>query len=646
MLYMVVLAVALIASVIAPTAALAAVVLLPAAIAPFVRGQSPKLNVLAGVMFAWAIWVPLSVSWSLSPGLSFGYAGVLLCLPMGWIFGGVLQQQGLLNKFLDRALPFLLWWVVVWGLLQGPNTYTGKPQGPFSDPNAYAALINILLVPLLAKYLGCDLRAVVWWKRTLQLALFGGAVFTAFLVASKGAWLSLAMVFAYLAWSVRKSDDVVRKLFLLMAVVLVAYLASWVVLPQSSQAIPQRIAEFVRHGDDPRLMLITSTWLMIKDSPWLGAGLGSFFYLYPRYRLPNEMGSAGIWAHNDYLQLWQEGGLPMLLLLVGLVVMGLMFARRPARADGYFGVERLGYALGVLAIFFHAAVNFIIYLAPVCLLVGVYFSVISGGASPRQETFSRAPRALGLAVGGYGVIIAYLLVGQVGVQSLLYGARDIQLVLARIGTTYPKYSVAHFLSVVNPFHPTPQMVMGFELVDAYYFLGAKDSAIYSAALSRIEAGIERSPCNIGFALSYVSLIEKHDRIGVYWARAQEALGRNLYCNPRHGLSYYYLGLFAAKRGDKKLALQWWRAGIASSMYSTEKFLLVGAISSIVMRQNSLRLTELSARVAEEQKIWEAKLGVKQDQRIWPEMQRRLELVTGMPYAQLLVQAQSMDVDLK
>ncbi|MBU2614259.1 MAG: O-antigen ligase family protein [Elusimicrobia bacterium] len=55
---------------------------------------------------------------------------------------------------------------------------------------------------------------------------------------------------------------------------------------------------------------------IIKDNPIFGTGLGTFQFVYPKYR---TSALASIFAHNFYLQLCSEVGIPGLLILLALI---------------------------------------------------------------------------------------------------------------------------------------------------------------------------------------------------------------------------------------------------------------------------------------------------------------------------------------
>lgn len=92
-----------------------------------------------------------------------------------------------------------------------------------------------------------------------------------------------------------------------------------------------------------------STLQIVQSAPWLGSGLGSYPWVFPAYRSP-AISTWGVWdrAHNTYLELMAEVGIPMAILLalgwlamLAMLVRGVAIRRR--------GVARPVAALGILA---------------------------------------------------------------------------------------------------------------------------------------------------------------------------------------------------------------------------------------------------------------------------------------------------------
>jgi O-antigen ligase len=704
---------ALAAGLLAPFSSLAALLLLPAALTAPWRGWRVSKEALTWLMLGWLFWLPATLAWSQSPGLSLPQAAVLLCLPLGWLAGLELHRRGQLARLLDVGLPALLAILLLWGVLQGPNTFTHKPQGPFNDPNTYAAVLNLLLLPILARYLAADLARRASWRRAGQLALLAGTAFVAFLTASRGASLALLLVLPPLFWLARGQPDFKRKLALLAVVAATAYLAAYFV--GGGANVGQRLVGTVSGGDPSRLMLMQSAWLMIQDHPWLGTGLGSFRLLYPSYRYLSEAGTAGGWVHNDYLQLWQEAGLPMLLLLLGLAVwvawrmwralrentntpavgaalaamraaarkgetawswraFALCASRRIAAeaaptAGRLFHVrpdilERMGYLAAIAAILLHALVNFLFFFALVSLLVGLYLARLTppfftGGRGedlPGVETragvdksppghlwqrgevarSSEHSRAIRLASGGYVLILGWLLLGQVAVEGLLGQATLIQRALLKLDVAYPRYDVAHWVSVLAPFHPTPQQVLGMELRDAGLFSG-DDPLMRDEALLRMEAAWQRAPCYLPYANDALALIRQGPLDTTLRQRGQSLVARNLDCNARHGLSYYHAGRLATTPEE---ALAWWRAGMAASPIVADDLLLTAAILSRTTPGQEKALTELAEQMAQSIRHLEENPGVHADQVFWTEVQYKLYRLAGKRYLALVAAQQA------
>jgi O-antigen ligase len=107
---------------------------------------------------------------------------------------------------------------------------------------------------------------------------------------------------------------------------------------------------------------------IIRERPWLGAGLGAFGVAYTRHD-PTPGGARLDQAHNDYLQILADAGIGGGLL--GLVFLASLFRQGFARA-GSADKFRRGVAAGALAgcfgVLVHSFFDFPLHLAAVALL--------------------------------------------------------------------------------------------------------------------------------------------------------------------------------------------------------------------------------------------------------------------------------------
>lgn len=134
---------------------------------------------------------------------------------------------------------------------------------------------------------------------------------------------------------------------------------------------------------------------VIREHPIFGCGLGSFWCVYQRYMLP---GADMIQhAHNSWLEVWAELGIPGLVLLV--VLLGFSIVRGVRNLKDVPGV---GAAVGLLAFALHNLVEFDLYVPEIILPAFVLAGLLAPSAG------KSASRASSLAF--LGVCIAALVV--------------------------------------------------------------------------------------------------------------------------------------------------------------------------------------------------------------------------------------------
>ena len=130
---------------------------------------------------------------------------------------------------------------------------------------------------------------------------------------------------------------------------------SWFGVEKLAQRLEQTTVEDVREREDPA----TYSGELIKDYPVFGAGPGTFYVAFPRYRHENVVAFFDH-AHNDYAQFASESGL-LGLGLVGLFVVLSLAAALIAqwrRRDPLMRGMAFACVMGVTAILIHSWVDF------------------------------------------------------------------------------------------------------------------------------------------------------------------------------------------------------------------------------------------------------------------------------------------------
>lgn len=262
------------------------------------------------------------------------------------------------------------------------------PRSTFLSRNSHAAML-ILIATAASGYFLVTAAGV---RRTL----LGAVLFLLFLAVavtgSRGVMLSLLL--ATVTVAVVSYRHVSRgRFFGWLAIIAAAYvlanllLEGWLAERLSSVFDPT-------HSGHDRFLIWRQSWKMLQDAPWFGIGLGTYWLFWPPYRDPLDS-SAGFYAHNDYLQIWIETGLPGLLLLLAAEVAVLMvFIRllRDTRVPVAVRVESAGMLGGLLAIGFHAFFDFDLYVLPILLVIGLMLARMQqlGGAA---ASFTLRPAA-------------------------------------------------------------------------------------------------------------------------------------------------------------------------------------------------------------------------------------------------------------
>ena len=274
-----------------------------------------RQGLLFGFIIGGWVWSGLSWFWSISPSMTSQFFWWTAGLPLAYlamVLNPLSEKQWRVVLATLRVVGLLLVIYALWLWFKNGDT---NFRATFINHNNLAALLNLLLFPVVAEFISPS-------RSGRQLLLRGAVIFIlalgVALTIGRGAGLSLVGGVVVLLLVSRKYISTQRVALVGMLIV-AAYISSH--LLHQGETVVARIAslssENIVGSAIPRLIIWEATWLMGAEHPWLGSGLGTFAHQYLEFQHPND--GARYFAHNDYLQSWQEGGVIRELLLLGRV---------------------------------------------------------------------------------------------------------------------------------------------------------------------------------------------------------------------------------------------------------------------------------------------------------------------------------------
>lgn len=225
------------------------------------------------------------------------------------------------TKRITKAVGFILFSAALVGLtvftqrflgfefLRGRTlpSFSTPVTGPFKNQNDLAAYL-ICIIPIVLSF-------SLWrWKNIVAksgLFLITGVLITSsILTFCRGGWVGLISGLIYII--LLSNYKRIEKWFVLI------FFSTFIFFIPATTAI----FYFMRgRGDAFRFLLARGAWGMIRETPFLGKGIGTFMDYCARYT--NNLGA--LYAHNCYLQIWAESGIFSLLCFLSLV--GYIFYR-------------------------------------------------------------------------------------------------------------------------------------------------------------------------------------------------------------------------------------------------------------------------------------------------------------------------------
>lgn len=298
------------------------------------------------VLLLFIAWCFATVFWSEIPAISLIKAITIAAAPIGlysyfFITGPRFQWEKLWHIILAAGLLLFIHSVIEVSIGINP------PDALFLNKNTFAAYLNLILLPG-ASYFLLEQKS---GKKYLSGTILFLIAYSHFMPGSRGAslglFIGLGILFA-MSWKYVSKKNLAQ---------LSAIMVSAAILATMTTVSLFRFVQYdIGNIDNGRKPIWQATINLLHQTPWYGNGIGTFWAMYPQYRLFND-GSAGQNAHNDYLQYLIETGIPgeaLLILLVLTIVYSWWRFIKNDHTSNQHKIEATGLIGGVIAIGLHA----------------------------------------------------------------------------------------------------------------------------------------------------------------------------------------------------------------------------------------------------------------------------------------------------
>lgn len=503
---------------------------------PANRAATLPVAGLPVLVLAFLAWCGLTFFWSVSPFVTVIAWGTLSLLPLWFLIFALMpvtprQIMLVLRLAVGAGGALALWAFAQYFVFTEFLNEYGTIAYPFADPNNYAALLNVGIFVALGLMLHADRAGERYAQGAASVLMMAAMVMIGSRAGMVFAFAGLA-VFALMTRSAARSPAK-------MIVVLMA--AGCVALAVTALFNAERITSIMRVGHlftdggslSARLMLWSATLDLIGQRVWGGAGLGTFFLLYPAVRDPAEIYSAGLMTHMDPLQFWAEAGLPAAILLYAiLLAVALRFLAFLKAAPSGARRSLLPVALfcALLTLAFHMHVSFHLYVAAVLVMAGAVLGVLMRllpPVRPLASVSAGTPAMLFLIV-----MCAYLAVFQSCLFSEMHTRQAVAALdkgdMQTFGDKVNQASREGFDLNPRPYVLAASVPLGL-LQTSPHLPPTEKQALFAQADDLLDRGLARSPFNAG---AYFSKALLYGAAG----RGDEAvrfLEKTLETDPRH-----------------------------------------------------------------------------------------------------------------
>ncbi|HUJ32987.1 MAG TPA: O-antigen ligase family protein [Candidatus Acidoferrum sp.] len=251
--------------------------------------------------------------------------------------------------FLEMILPF----AIAFALYEGEKLAAARGQHA-GETRRWAARPNAA-------------KVVLWLA--VAMVVMAAIVFSRSRMGMVAACASLAVVFGLKATEKRRAAAVLGAAFVVLSICF----AAWIGVRPALDRFANMRGEF--SGDESRLSMWPGTLRLIGEHPIIGTGLGTFPVVYTTVQT-TFLTQFVNHAHNDYLEISSDIGIPAATLLFGSIFFVLARAvRNFLHGEGKYGrAVSLACAGSIVAMLLHSATDFNLHIPANALL----FALILG----------------------------------------------------------------------------------------------------------------------------------------------------------------------------------------------------------------------------------------------------------------------------
>jgi O-antigen ligase len=322
----------------------------------------PK-SIISLLVISFTIWCFLTVLWSDIPAISLMRAFTIGSSVIGLYCYFLITNQSLSWDIVWRSVISAGLILFVYSCVE---VYLGinPPNSLFFNKNTHAAYLNLIILPTSAYFLlAQDSRNKIF----LALSVFA-LEFSHALPGSRGA--TAGQIIGLIMILIVGKQYFSRKILLQFLGIYLSALSLATLLTTNLM----RFFEYqIKDADLGRIEIWEGSINLLRDTPWYGGGIGTYWLTQPAYRHINDP-SAGQNAHNDYLQFLIEAGIPGLILLVLLILSILYYWIKFIRLKDvkiHKKIEATSLIAGITSIGFHSFFTFNLGLFSILFLIGL-----------------------------------------------------------------------------------------------------------------------------------------------------------------------------------------------------------------------------------------------------------------------------------